>query len=155
MTPAIKVLNKAKINYKIHEYQHDPKTGAYGVEASEKLHVEASRVFKTLLVNVFTELVVAVIPVNCQLDLKRIAKVANSKKAIMAEPKEAERTTGYVIGGISPIGQKKKLKTVVDISAKHFDSIYVSAGRRGLEIELSAEDLAQILKANFASITNH
>lgn len=152
MTPAINAAKKAKISFQTHQYVHDSNAESYGEEAAEKLGVPASRVFKTLLAEVDKQLVVAVLPVCHQLNLKRCAAAFKGKKAVMANPQDAERATGYVVGGISPLGQKKRLKMVIDESAIGFDSIYVSAGRRGLEIELSAEDLAKLTGAVFSTI---
>lgn len=148
MTPAIKLAIKQKIKHQVHEYNHDPKVSSYGMEASEKLGVDAATVFKTLVVSTSSELVVAIIPVDCKLDLKAVAKAVNAKKAVMADPKQVERVTGYVLGGVSPLGQKKRLKTVIDESAMQQNTIFVSAGRRGLEIELSPKDLVVILNAH-------
>jgi len=153
MTPCINIARKNKIAHTVHEYTHDPETESYGSEAAEKLGVANTQVFKTLVVTLDTsELVVAVIPVAAMLSLKHIAKTVGAKKAFMANKTDVERTTGYVLGGVSPIGQKKRLKTVVDISANHFSTIYISAGRRGLEIELNPADLAKLTNAVFAEI---
>ena len=153
MTPCINIARKNKIAHTVHEYTHDPETESYGSEAAEKLGVANTQVFKTLVVSLDTsELVVAVIPVAAMLSLKHIAKTVGAKKAFMANKTDVERTTGYVLGGVSPIGQKKRLKTVVDISANHFSTIYISAGRRGLEIELNPADLAKLTNAVFAEI---
>ena len=135
-TPAIVAAERAGIVYVVHEYAHDPKTVSYGLEAAEKLGVAAARVFKTLVADVDGTLTVAIVPVEAQLDLKALGK-----RVAMADPKLAERTTGYVAGGISPLGQRKKLPTVLDESAFEFETIHVSAGRRGLEIELAPADL--------------
>jgi Cys-tRNA(Pro)/Cys-tRNA(Cys) deacylase len=156
MTPAINAAKKAKIDFNIHEYAHDPKSDSYGEEAAEKLGLDPNLVFKTLIVsNEKKELFVAVVPVSCQLNLKLLAKVTGSKKISMAEKNIATRTTGYVLGGVSPLGQKKKLTTVIDESATDFETIFVSAGRRGLEIELAPDDLGSLTRGRFASITNH
>lgn len=153
MTPAVNTAKKAKINYQIHQYAHDPSSQSYGEEASDKLNISPERVFKTLVASLDgTQLAVAVVPVSGQLNLKSFASALNAKKSKMADPREVERSTGYVLGGVSPLGQKKKLKTVIDQSALDFETIYVSAGRRGLEIELSAKDLAALLDAVFAPI---
>ena len=135
-TPAIVAAERAGIVYSVHEYSHDPKASSYGLEAADKLGVDAARVFKTLVADVDGTLTVAVVPVAAQLDLKALGK-----RAAMADPKLAERTTGYVAGGISPLGQRKRLPTVIDESALAFGTIHVSAGRRGLEIELAPADL--------------
>jgi Cys-tRNA(Pro)/Cys-tRNA(Cys) deacylase len=135
-TQAIVVAERAGIAYSVHEYGHDPASRSYGLEAAEKLGVEAARVFKTLVADVDGTLTVAIVPVEAQLDLKALGK-----RVTMADPKLAERTTGYVAGGISPLGQRKKLPTVIDESAFAFETIHVSAGRRGLELELAPADL--------------
>lgn len=156
MTPAIDKAKKAKIDFDILEYQHDPAATNYGSEAAEKLNLSPDSVFKTLLVALSghkSSLAVAVIPVANTLSLKAIAKVLGAKKAEMADPKVAERTTGYIVGGISPIGQKKALPTVIDESATHFERIHVSAGRRGLEISLHANDLLTLTRGIFGKIT--
>ena len=138
MTPAIDAVRKAKIAYKIHEYAHDSSSESYGFEAAEKLDVAAARVFKTLVVSLDNKaLAVAVIPVSSRLSMKLVAKAAGAKKATMAAQADVERSTGYVLGGVSPLGQKKRLKTLINASAKDNATVYVSAGRRGLEIELS------------------
>lgn len=152
MTPAINLAKKLKISHQIYEYQHDPKAESYGLEASEKLGVIPDRVFKTLVANTGQELVVAILPVNQKLDLKRVAKAVKAKKVSMAEPKLVEKTTGYVLGGVSPLGQKKRLKTLIHKTAADFESIFVSAGKRGLEIELSAQDLKKALNADICQI---
>lgn len=155
MTPAIDVARRAKINFQIHEYTHDPASESYGLEAAAALGVEPARVFKTLLVSLAggrDELAVGIVPVEKQLDLKAIASLAGGKKAQLADPKLAERVTGYVIGGISPLGQKKRLLTLLDETALAFETIYVSAGRRGLEIELAPMDLICLVQGKSASI---
>ncbi len=156
MTPAIKLAKKSGIEFKLHEYLHDPTSQSYGEEAAKLLGLNPAQVFKTLLVSLNSQpnnLAVAVIPVSHQLSLKAIAKSLNAKKAEMADPKLAEKTTGYIVGGISPLGQKKRLPTVIDQSAEGFSSINVSAGKRGLEIELSPQDLVQLTHAHFAYLT--
>jgi Cys-tRNA(Pro)/Cys-tRNA(Cys) deacylase len=153
MTPGILVAKKAKISYTIHEYAHNPATESYGSEAAEKMGVPEARVFKTLVVNLDNrELVVGVIPVSSMLSMKLIAKAAGAKKANMAAAADVERSTGYVLGGVSPLGQKKRIKTFIDASAEHFSSVYVSAGRRGLEIELHPNDLKNLTNGIFAEI---
>lgn len=153
MTPAIELAKKLNIAHQIYQYEHDPKVPSYGLEASEKLAVTPDRVFKTLVADVSGQLIVAVLPVNKMLDLKRVAKALSGKKAVMAEPKAVEKATGYILGGVSPLGQKKRLTTLIDQSATEFESIFVSAGRRGLEIELSAQDLQKALNANICLVT--
>ncbi len=138
-TPAIVVAERAGIAYTVHEYVHDPRAVSYGLEAAEKLGIDPAHVFKTLVADVDGALTVAIVPVADQLDLKALGK-----RVTMADPKLAERTTGYVTGGISPLGQRKLLPTVLDESALVFDTIYVSAGRRGLEIELAPADLLEL-----------
>ena len=153
MTPAINAAKKKKIAYKVHQYTHDPAHESYGREAAEKLGVTDERVYKTLVVELDRgNLTVAVIPVAAMLSMKLIAKAAGGKKAAMADKERVERTTGYVLGGVSPLGQKKRLLTVIDSSAKNWPTIFVSAGRRGLEIELNPNDLATLTSASFAKI---
>ncbi len=153
MTPALNLLKKAGAVHRIHSYEHDPKAASYGLEAAEKLDLEPARVFKTLLAaSERGELLVAVVPVVGSLDLKALAQAAGVKKVDMAAVDAAQRATGYLVGGISPLGQKKRLRTFIDGSARHFPTVYVSAGRRGLEVELSAEILAEHTQAQFADI---
>lgn len=153
MTPAINRAKKARITFTVHEYEHDPSGESYGLEAAHKMGVDPESVFKTLVVSDGgKDLVVAVVPVSGQLDLKQLAKAVGVKKVAMADVKLVERTTGYVVGGVSPLGQKKQLSTVIDESAQALGTMYVSAGRRGLEIELSPGDLASLTRAAFASI---
>jgi Cys-tRNA(Pro)/Cys-tRNA(Cys) deacylase len=154
MTPAINVAKKAKINFQIHEYEHDPDAESYGEEAAAKMGIAEERVFKTLVVaKDEKELFVAVVPVSSRLDLKAFAKALGLKKVAMADKNIVHRVTGYVLGGCSPLGQKKRLKTVIDKSAQDYDSIFVSAGRRGLDIELNPDDLAGLTGAQFKNIT--
>lgn len=153
MTPAIDLLKKAKAEHRVHSYQHDPKSPSYGLEAAEKLGLAPETVFKTLLAATEKgELLVAVVPVAGTLDLKALASAAGAKKADMADPAAAQRATGYLVGGISPLGQKKRLRTFIDESARQHPTIHVSGGRRGLELELSAETLAQHTQGQFAAI---
>ncbi|HAQ25430.1 Cys-tRNA(Pro) deacylase [Stutzerimonas nitrititolerans] len=153
MTPAIDLLKKAKAEHRIHSYEHDPKSASYGLEAAEKLGLDPARVFKTLLAcSERNELLVAVVPVGGSLDLKALAQAAQVKKVDMADPMVAQRTTGYLVGGISPLGQKKRLRTFIDQSAQAYPTIHVSAGRRGLEVELAAQVLAEQTGALFATI---
>ncbi|OEC33471.1 Cys-tRNA(Pro)/Cys-tRNA(Cys) deacylase [Pseudomonas cuatrocienegasensis] len=153
MTPALDLLKKVRAEHRIHSYEHDPKAVSYGLEAAEKLNLNPAQVFKTLLVSSEKgELLVAVVPVAGSLDLKALAQAAAVKKVDMADPQAAQRVTGYLLGGISPLGQKKRLRTFIDNRAQDFDTLYVSAGRRGLEVELSAAVLAQLTTASFAAI---
>ena len=150
MTPGINAARKAAVPHTIHEYDHDPASESYGTEAAEKTGVDPARVFKTLVVAIDSkELVVAIVPVNTMLNMKLIARAARGKKAAIADKQAVERTTGYVLGGVSPLGQKKKLRTFTDDSAQGFDTIFVSAGRRGLEIELAPRDLAELVNGGF------
>ncbi|AIL60362.1 Cys-tRNA(Pro) deacylase [Pseudomonas alkylphenolica] len=153
MTPALDLLKKLRAEHHIHSYEHDPKAASYGLEAAEKLNLEPVRVFKTLLASSEKgELLVAVVPVIGSLDLKGLAHAARVKKCEMADPAAAQRSTGYLLGGISPLGQKKRLRTFIDQSAQSFETIFVSAGRRGLEVELAAAVLAEHTQATFAAI---
>ncbi len=153
MTPAINQVKKAQIKYRIHKYTHSPTSQSFGEEAAEKLGISPHQVFKTLVVSLDkNKLCVAVLPVSSLLSFKKTAKAAKCKKCTMAEKPLVEKTTGYVAGGISPLGQKKKLPAFIDISAREFSTIYISAGRRGLEIELAPEDLAILTEADFAPL---
>lgn len=153
MTPGINVAKKLKVSYTLHEYTHDETSESYGLEAAKKMGVAAERVFKTLVVMLDSkELAVGVLPVSTMLSMKLIAKAFGVKKAVMADKTDVERSTGYVLGGVSPLGQKKQLKTAIDSSAKNHSTIYVSAGRRGLEIELSPDDLVKLTSGVFADI---
>ncbi|GGC88748.1 Cys-tRNA(Pro) deacylase [Vreelandella lutescens] len=154
MTPAINSARHAGIAFQLHEYHHDTSAPSYGLEAAEKLGVTAEQVFKTLVVSLDgKQLAVGIVPVNSQLGLKQIAKAAGAKKAVMAAPDIVERTTGYVLGGVSPLGQKKRLPTFIDASAQAWSTLYVSAGRRGLEIELAPSDLATLSQGRFAELS--
>ena len=146
-TPATAAAERAGIAFRVHEYAHDPRSPSYGLEAVEKLGLDAARVFKTLVADVDGTITVAIVPVEAQLDLHALGK-----RARMADPKAAERATGYVTGGISPLGQRRRLPAVVDESALRFESIHVSAGRRGLELELSPRDLVRLTGARVAQI---
>lgn len=153
MTPAIDLLRKAAAEFRLLSYEHDPKSASYGLEAAEKLGLAPAQVFKTLLVaSEKSELLVAVVPVAGSLDLKALAQAAGAKKVEMADPAAAQRATGYLVGGISPLGQKKRLRTFIDSSAQSHAFINVSAGRRGLELELSPETLALHTQGQFAAI---
>ncbi|MGE8483938.1 MAG: Cys-tRNA(Pro) deacylase [Pseudomonas sp.] len=153
MTPALDLLKKVRAEHRVHSYEHDPKAASYGLEAAEKLGLDPAQVFKTLLAaSEKGELLVAVVPVVGSLDLKALAQAAGVKKVEMADPAAAQRSTGYLVGGISPLGQKKRLRTFIDHSAQPFSSIFVSAGRRGLEVELAPAVLAEHTQAKFADI---
>jgi Cys-tRNA(Pro)/Cys-tRNA(Cys) deacylase len=151
-TPATAALDRAGIGYTVHAYEHDPSASSYGLEAAERLGLDPASVLKTLLADVDGRLVVAVVPVSGQLDLKSLAAVVGCKRATMAEPSVAERATGYVIGGISPLGQKRRHPTVVDQSALAFPVVYVSAGRRGVDLGITPDDLIRILDARTGPI---
>ncbi|MGA4799411.1 Cys-tRNA(Pro) deacylase [Streptomyces lavendulocolor] len=151
-TPATVALTATGTPFTLHAYDHDPASPSYGEEAAEALGVPADRVFKTLVADVDGELTVAVVPVAGQLDLKALAAAVGGKRAAMADPAAAERTTGYVRGGISPLGQRKRLRTVLDASASEHGTVCVSAGRRGLEVELAPADLAALTGAVLAPI---
>ena len=155
MTPACKLLKSKKVDFSIHEYEHDANAKSFGLEAAEKLNLAVNEVFKTLLVTDTKHYYVAVLPVNHQLSLKKMAVAVGAKKLQMAAPKDAERLTGYLLGGISPIGQKKRLKTIVDASAELLPTIYVSGGKRGLDIGVHPQDLLSVLTAQFADLLDH
>lgn len=153
MTPAIRMAEQAGACFNVHEYNHDADAQSYGLEAAEKLGVEPSRVFKTLVVSLEPgRLAVAIVPVTHDLNLKQLARAAKVKKAVMADPGEVQRSTGYVLGGVSPLGQKKVLPTFLDATAAGFDTVYVSAGRRGLEIELAPTVLLYLTGAQLAML---
>ncbi|MGC1207594.1 MAG: Cys-tRNA(Pro) deacylase [Ornithinimicrobium sp.] len=151
-TPATVALDAAKIAYDIRAYEHDPSAWSYGGEAAQALGVEPERVFKTLLAQTDIGLVVAIVPVSGTLDLKALATAVGVKKASMADPLDAQRSSGYVLGGISPIGQRKPLPTVLDASAQEHATILVSGGRRGLDLELPPADLIAVTKGRYAAI---
>lgn len=156
MTPATRALEQAKVPHTVRAYEHDAAAaeaaGGYGLEAATALGVEPARVLKTLLADVDGRLVVAVVPVTGQLDLKAVAAAVGGKKARMADPGAAERATGYVVGGISPLGQKRRLATVVDGSALEHGTVLVSAGRRGVDVELAPQDLVRLTGAVVAAV---
>jgi Cys-tRNA(Pro)/Cys-tRNA(Cys) deacylase len=152
-TPALEVVaSNASVAFAVHEYEHDPSHESFGLEAAGKTGIEAERIFKTLITSTGGRLVVGVVPVNRQLDLKALAKIVGEKSAQIAEVSVAERTTGYIVGAISQLGQKKRLTTVIDQSALQHETVYVSAGRRGLEIELSPADLIALTGATTALV---
>jgi Cys-tRNA(Pro)/Cys-tRNA(Cys) deacylase len=152
MTPAVKVLQAAKVAFTLHSYEHDPRAEAFGPETVEKLGVDAARVFKTLVAEVDGKCVFAIVPVAGRLDLKALAKAAGGKHADMADPAVAQRLTGYIVGGISPLGGKKALATFLDRSALAQTTILCSAGRRGLQVELAPADLLRLTAGQAAEI---
>ncbi|MCK0113224.1 Cys-tRNA(Pro) deacylase [Ornithinimicrobium sp. F0845] len=151
-TPATVALERAGVSFTVRTYDHDPTTHSYGLEAAVALGVPPERVFKTLLVETGTGLGVGIVPVDRLLDLKAIASALGVKRATMADPAVAERSTGYVVGGISPLGQRKALPTVLDVTARDFETILVSGGKRGFDIELAPAELAALTRATFAEI---
>lgn len=151
-TPATDALTRAGIAYTLHPYEHDPRAESFGLEAATALGVAPERVFKTLVARVDGSLTVAVVPVDGLLDLKALARAVGGRRAEMAEPAAAERSSGYVVGGISPVGQRRALPTVVDVSALDHLTVLVSAGRRGLDLELAAADLVAVTGATTAPI---
>ena len=152
-TPATTVLTQAGVEFWSHPYTHDPSASSYGLEAADALGVEPGRVFKTLVVEVDGALCVGIVAVDRSLDLKAMAAAVGGKKATMADRSAAERATGYVLGGISPLGQRRRLPTVLDRSAYDHRRVLVSGGRRGLDVELSTEDLATLTDATTADIS--
>ena len=153
MTPAIRAAEKAGVAFRLHEYAHDPAAESFALEAAAKLGVDPRRVFKTLVARVDGKvLAVGVVPAAARLDLKALAAAVGGKRADMADPAAAEKATGYVVGGISPVGGRRPLPTAVDDSCRQFDTIYVSAGRRGLEMELAPADLVRLARAAVAPI---
>jgi Cys-tRNA(Pro)/Cys-tRNA(Cys) deacylase len=154
-TPATVALSRAAVPFTVHAYDHDPAAPSYGLEAAAALGLDPATVFKTLLADVDGSLVVGIVPVTGQLDLKALAAAVGGKKAVMADPTAAERVTGYVVGGISPIGQKRRLPTVLDDSAAEHTVVYVSGGRRGLDVGIAPDDLARITGAVRARICRH
>lgn len=151
-TPATAVLTAAGVPFMLHPYAHDPAAASYGLEAAEVLGIDPARVFKTLMVDVEGKLAVGVVPVSGNLDLKAVAAALGAKRAAMADPRAAERRTGYVLGGISPLGQRQPSPTVLDDSALEYDTVLVSGGRRGLDIELAPADLVRLTSARTARI---
>lgn len=151
-TPATVALTRARIPFSEHHYDHDPRAASFGREAAEALGLDPAQVFKTLVVDCGGQLAVGIIPVDKHLDLKAIGAALGVKKVSMAEVAHAERTTGYVAGGISPVGQRKALRTVLDASATEHETIYISGGRRGFDIALAPADLVRITRATTAAI---
>ena len=157
MTPAIRIVERAKVAHRVLSYTHDPSAPAYGEEAAVALGLDPRHVFKTLVVSVDgprpgATLAVALVPVTGQLDLKAAADALGGKRAALADATLAERSTGYVVGGISPLGQRKRLPTLIDASALAFAEVFVSAGRRGLELALAPADLIRLTEGTTASI---
>jgi len=156
MTPAIEQAEQLGLDYRIHRYKAGKHSGNWGQGAAERLGLDPARVFKTLVVKLDDrELAVAVIPVACRLDLKRLARAFGARKAAMAAADEVTRSSGYVLGGVSPLGQKRKLRTLIDTRAQGLDRLFVSAGRRGLEIELAPQALLRATAASFAEIARY
>lgn len=151
-TPATTLLAKRKVTHTVHAYEHDQGAESYGLEAADALGIEPARVFKTLVAEVDGKLTVGVVPVTGQLDLKALAAAAGGKRAKLADPAAAQRATGYVLGGISPLGQRSRLPLVVDRTARDWPTLYCSAGRRGLEVELAPDDLIALTDATVAAI---
>ncbi|WP_345529928.1 Cys-tRNA(Pro) deacylase [Nocardioides endophyticus] len=151
-TPATVALTRTGVAFTLHEYHHDPRTESYGLEAAEALGVELGRVFKTLMSTVDGVLTVGIVPVSGQLNLKSLARAVGGSRAAMADVAAAERATGYVAGGISPIGQRRAHPTVLDRSASEHATIFVSAGRRGLDLEITPDDLVRVTRAIVAPI---
>jgi Cys-tRNA(Pro)/Cys-tRNA(Cys) deacylase len=153
-TPATALLTKQKIAFTLHPYEHDARNPNFGEEAASALGVSQQQIFKTLIASIDGKLVCGVVPVAGRLDLKALAAAVGAKKAEMAEPAAAERATGYVVGGISPLGQRSRLRVVVDESASSFETVYVSAGKRGLQVELAPDDLVRATGAVLAPIAS-
>jgi len=155
MTPAVNTAKKHNIPFTLHQYRHEASAASFGLEAAEKLAQAPEKIFKTLVVTTQDkQLAVAIVPVEQQLDLKAMAKALGCKKVTMADKARVEKSTGYVLGGVSPLGQKKSLATIIDNSSEAFATIFVSGGRRGLEIELAPKDLARLTRGVFFSIAN-
>jgi Cys-tRNA(Pro)/Cys-tRNA(Cys) deacylase len=154
MTPAVKAAEKAGIAFTLHRYEHDAEAEAFGLEAAEKLGVAPERMFKTLIAQIDAkQLVMVLVPVAARLDLKKLANLAEGKKADLASPAAAERATGYVIGGISPLGGRKQLPVFIDHTVANHATIFVSAGQRGLQMELTPEDLIRLTSGTTAHVT--
>ncbi|HET7397120.1 MAG TPA: Cys-tRNA(Pro) deacylase [Intrasporangium sp.] len=154
-TPATVALDRLGVAYTRHPYEHDPATGSYGLEAAAALGVTPGQVFKTLLVETAAGLAVGIVPVDRQLDLKAVAAALGVKGATMADPRQAERATGYVVGGISPVGQRRLLPTVLDETALGFETVFVSGGRRGFDLGLAPADLVTVTRAVTALVGRH
>ena len=155
MTPAILLLKQHAIAFTAHAYEHQHEAKNYGLEAVNALNLSRDQVFKTLVCQLISmELVVAILPVAAQLNLKHLAQAAEVKKARLAPPKQVQATTGYLLGGVSPLAQKKQLRTFIDVTAQRHHTIFISAGRRGLEIEIAPKDLGGVTQARFVSLGN-
>lgn len=152
MTPAVAALTRAGIAFTLHEYAHDPRATSYGLEAAQALRLDPDQVLKTLLADLDGELVVAIVPVSARLDLKALARALGGRRAQLAEPADAQRATGYVTGGISPLGQRTRLPCVIDDSAATHDRVLVSSGRRGQDIALAPTDLVRLTGATLAPL---
>ena len=153
MTPAVRALEAAGVPFTVHEYRHDPSIRGFGLEAAEAMGLDPDEVFKTLVVTVDGDVAVAIVPVSCQLSLKAVGAALGAKRAEMCDPVIAQRVTGYVLGGISPFGQRKQLPTVIDETCELYETVYVSGGRRGLELGVKPADLIRLLDAVTADIT--
>jgi Cys-tRNA(Pro)/Cys-tRNA(Cys) deacylase len=151
-TPATALLTRSKIDFTLHPYEHDPRADAFGDEAAAALGVPPDRIFKTLIASIDGRLTCAVVPVAGRLDLKALAAVVGGKRGELADPAAAARATGYVVGGISPLGQRTRLPVVVDSSAEEFETVFVSAGKRGLQLQLAPADLVRAANATTAPI---
>lgn len=151
-TPATEALKAAGVDFTLRAYEHDPRATSYGLEAAEALGVDPDRVLKTLMVEADGTLAVVVVPVSCSVDLKAAAAALGTKRAQMADPVAAQRATGYVLGGISPLGQKRRHRTVIDETAQLWDTVLVSGGRRGLDLELSPQDLIDLTEGIVAAV---
>lgn len=155
MTPAVKLLKQSRTAFELREYEHDPDAAAYGLEAAEKLGLDPASVFKTLIIELDgRELAMAIIPVAPQLNLKRAAKTLGAKRASMAQRAAAERATGYVMGGISPLGQRKRLRAAIDVSAQNLSMMYISGGRRGLDLGLAPTALIDLIDATVGVLSS-
>ena len=153
MTPAVRALEAAGVTFTVHEYDHDPSVRAFGLEAADALGLDPDQVFKTLLVTADGEPAVAIVPVSAQLSLKAVGTALGRKRVEMCDPTVAQRVTGYVVGGISPFGQRKLLPTVIDETCVLYDTVYVSGGRRGLDVGVAPDDLVRVLDAVVADIS--
>lgn len=151
-TPATVALDKAGVSYTLHPYSHDSRAGSYGDEAAQLLGIDPRRIFKTLIAAVDARLVCAVVPVAGKLNLKALAAAVDGRRADLADPAKAQRATGYVLGGISPLGHRTRIPVVLDSSAAAFDTVFVSAGKRGLQVELAPADLARLSGASTTPI---